>query len=94
MDDRSKHEFFELLEELRVQVRDNRNNHQTLITTLREFKTRYEADRKEDEDIRLLFSRLRAVGRVGSFIRSAVGWIVLVGGSSILIFEYVLSRFK
>lgn len=70
------------------------NNLAALADTVEAHVSRYETDRAADKPVRELYRNLYTVGRVGSIIRSTLGWLVVVVGGSILIAEYAIEAFS
>jgi len=63
---------------------------ETLANAVHEHHALQETRYKEAEPFRLFIEHLYTVGRIGNFVRSAVGWSVLIVGGGLMIFDYVL----
>jgi len=77
---------------LKEQSDANTSSFKTLADAVHKFQKKYDAQYEEDEPLRLFISHLYTVGRIGNFVRSAVGWTVLLIGGSLMIFDYVSGK--
>ena len=93
MNDETSHaDILDHVAEVHDRVGANSDRLDALTGAFEDFVAQYERDRTEDQPLRDFIAGMHTVGRIGRYLRAAIGWLVVFVGGAILIIEYVIGK--